>query len=72
MSDTAQACRLFAVGVLQYRVPAEAVQEYDTELETWIQNGWLEPYDESVDGPPCGWIPLMAVERSNKTKVRPV
>ena len=59
-------------GVPQYRVPAEAVQEYDTELEAWIQNGWLEPYDESVDGPPRGLIPLMAVEQNNKTKVRPV
>ncbi|XP_043217877.1 uncharacterized protein LOC122379609 [Amphibalanus amphitrite] len=59
-------------GVPQYGVPAEARQEFDAELRTWIDNGWLEPYDETVDGPPRGLIPLMAVEQQNKTKVRPV
>ena len=59
-------------GVTQYGVPAVARQEFDAELRAWIDNGWLEPYDESVDGPPRGLIPLMAVEQQNKTKVRPV
>lgn len=58
--------------VPQYRVPAEALKEFDTELKTWIENGWLVPYNEAVDGPPRGLIPLMAVEQNNKTKVRPV
>ena len=56
----------------QYAVPAEARQEYENELETWIQNGWLVPYDETVLGKPRGLIPLMAIEQDNKSKVRPV
>ena len=58
--------------VPQYSVSAEARQEYDAELETWIENGWLTPYDEAVHGRPRGLIPLMAIEQGNKSKVRPV
>ncbi|KAF0293263.1 hypothetical protein FJT64_008856 [Amphibalanus amphitrite] len=44
--------------------------EYDAELESWLRNGWLQPYDEAVHGPPRGLVPLMAVPQANK--VRPV
>ena len=56
--------------VAEYRVPPSARQEYDEELELWLTNGWLRPYDEEVDGPPRGLVPLMAVPQAKK--VRPV
>ncbi|XP_043225494.1 uncharacterized protein LOC122383282 [Amphibalanus amphitrite] len=46
------------------------ITEYDAELESWLRNGWLQPYDEAVHGPPRGLVPLMAVPQANK--VRPV
>ena len=56
--------------VAEYRVPSSARQEYDEELETWLRNGWLQPYNEKEDGPPRGLVPLMAVPQAKK--VRPV
>ncbi|KAF0307742.1 Retrovirus-related Pol polyprotein from transposon 297 [Amphibalanus amphitrite] len=56
--------------VAEYRVPPAVRQEYDAELESWLRNGWLQPYDEAVHGPPRGLVPLMAVPQANK--VRPV
>ena len=58
--------------VPEYAVSAEARQEYDEELKSWMENGWLTPYDESVHGRPRGLIPLMAVRQDSKSKVRPV
>ena len=55
-----------------YAVSAEARREFDDELRTWIEKGWLTPFDEAVLGRPRGMIPLMAVKQNNKTKVRPV
>ncbi|XP_043211053.1 uncharacterized protein LOC122375611 [Amphibalanus amphitrite] len=57
--------------VPEYAVSAEARQEFEAELQTWIDNGWLIPYDQSVYGPPRGLLPLMAVEQGSKCKVRP-
>ena len=59
-------------GVAQYAVPPAARQEFDQELDSWISNGWLVPYDEQQHGPPRGLVPLMAVLQTNKAKVRPV
>ena len=56
--------------VPEYKVAASAREQYDEELELWLQRGWLQPYDEQADGPPRGLIPLMAVPQA--TKVRPV
>ena len=58
--------------VPQYSVPSSARGEFDQELETWVENGWLVPYDEQRLGPPLGLVPLMAVCQHNKAKVRPV
>lgn len=63
--------RLFCTA-LEYKVPREARQEYESELNQWITNEWLIPYDESTYGPVRGTIPLMAVVQQNKQKVRPV
>ena len=57
--------------VPEYAMSAEARMEFEAELRTWIENGWLVPYDESVHGPARGLLPLMAVEQSSKSKVRP-
>ena len=45
---------------------------YEKELQRWIDDGWLLPYDEQAYGPAKGLIPLMAVVQRNKRKVRPV
>ncbi|XP_037069745.1 uncharacterized protein LOC119091199, partial [Pollicipes pollicipes] len=58
--------------VAEYPVPADARQAYDAEIDAWISNGWLMPYDKQVDGPPRGLVPLMAVRQANQDKVRPV
>ncbi|CDW61080.1 hypothetical protein TTRE_0000950401 [Trichuris trichiura] len=53
--------------------PASSVKaSYEEELETWVRNGWLIPYDERDLGPAKGLIPLMAVVQRSKEKVRPV
>ena len=57
--------------VPEYAMSAEARLEFEAELRTWMDNGWLIPYDQSVHGPPRGLLPLMAVEQGSKSKVRP-
>ncbi|XP_043204508.1 uncharacterized protein LOC122371842 [Amphibalanus amphitrite] len=59
-------------GPAEYHVSPECREEYDAELQEWVANGWLQPYDEARQGPPKGNIPLMAVVNKNKEKVRPV
>ena len=58
--------------IAQYAVPEAARSAYNDELELWIREGWLRPYDERADGAPRGLIPLMAVVQPNQEKVRPV
>lgn len=65
--------RVLACPVLQNRIshypPSESVREdFEHEVESWVENGWLRPYD----GPFDGVVPLMAVVQRNKKKVRPV
>ena len=59
-------------GVPEYAIPATAREEFDGELQLWMDNGWLVPYDEELYGQPRGLLPLMAVEQKNKVKIRPV
>lgn len=56
----------------QYHVPVSALGEFNAEVESWIDYGWLRPYDELELGPPRCLIPLMAVKQANKSKIRPV
>ena len=59
----------------QYRVPVEVQEQFDAELQLWIDEGWLQPYDEQEHGPAeqeHGLITLMAVIQEVKDKVRPV
>ena len=47
---------------------AEKQEEYEKEIERWIEEGILVPWEGSVSGV----IPLMAVEQQTKDKIRPV
>lgn len=58
--------------VAEYSVPSKAREQFDSELERWIEEGWLREYDEREFGPAKGLIPLLAVVQDNKAKVRPV
>ena len=58
--------------VPEYTIPGRARAEYKKVLQNWIDNGGLVLYPEDKLGPPKGLIPLMAVIRENKQKVRPV
>lgn len=56
-------------GVKKYVVPHAAHEEYERELESWIDCGWLVPDCEKKLGLPRGLIPLMTVIQKNKAKV---
>ena len=58
--------------VTEYAIPTAARSSYEEEIQEWIANGWLEPYDDKKMGPAKGLIPLMAIVQQNKDKVRPV
>ena len=53
-------------------VPDECRTENEEELQRWVEEGWLVPYDVSEMGTPVGLILLIAVVQENKGKVRPV
>ena len=46
---------------------------YTNEVESWIANKWLVPYDEAVYGKPLCVLPFLAVPQAHKptTPVRP-
>lgn len=56
----------------EYPAPAHIWAEYNQELQTWIQNGWLLPYPEDELGSPKSMILLMAALQENKLKVWPI
>ena len=47
-------------------------QTFNEELESWIENGWLVPYNKQQHGMLRGLVPLMAVYQSHRSKVWPV
>ncbi len=50
----------------------EAKQEFRREMESWINNKFLVPYDDATMGPPGAILPLNPVVQPGKsTKVRP-
>ena len=57
----------------EYAVADNMREEYDKQVQQWIGNGWLQPYDKTIHGQVTGLIPLLAARQPNKpTKVRPV
>ena len=54
--------------VPQYRMDPEVEEAFSSEINQWIENGWLQHYEGEHDG----IIPLMAVVQVNKSSVRPV
>ena len=54
----------------EYPPPTWFREQYEEELQAWIDNGWLRLYPDDELGPPRGLIPLMAVLQENKQKVR--
>ena len=50
------------------KLSADKQQEYKAEIERWIAEGILVPWEGEVEG----ILPLMAVEQPTKHKVRPV
>ena len=57
----------------EYPPPTWLREQYEEELQAWIDSGWLRPYPEDELRPSRGLTPpLMAVLQENKQKVRPV
>ena len=48
-------------------------EKFVDEIQKWIQEGWLVPYDETVHGEIGGVLPLLAVcqEHKESTPIRP-
>ena len=55
-----------------YHVSPDDRPAFETEVETWIEEGILMPHDPVRHGEVKALIPLMAVVQENKGKVRPV
>ena len=55
--------------ISEYSVKLHLRREYESEIEEWIQNGWLQ---ETTELPNNSTLPIMAVEQESKDKVRPV
>jgi hypothetical protein len=52
----------------KYAMNADVQGKFESELEKWIDEGWLVPCGK----PNGGIVPLMAVTQVNKKKVRPI
>ena len=51
-----------------YKIKEEIRERFEEKVDEWIEKEWLIPYDGEVRA----YIPLMAVEQPQKSKVRPV
>ena len=54
--------------IAEYSMPAKIRKEYENEVEQWIKEGWLIPYDGRNLGSSRGLLLLMAVVQQNKPK----
>ena len=54
--------------VPNYRMSEDVTPQFESVVESWIEKGWLRPFDGVCEG----IIPLLAVVQQNKNKVRPV
>jgi len=58
----------FSNGIGEYKVPSDLREQYESEVNDWIEAGWLKPFH----GKELQTLPLMAVAQPAKNKVRPV
>ena len=58
----------FVANVGNYQVKEDIRERFEEKVDEWIENQWLIPYDGEVRA----YVPLMAVEQPQKSKVRPV
>ncbi|XP_067933713.1 uncharacterized protein [Watersipora subatra] len=57
----------------EYKINDDDRKKFDEEVQRWIDDEWLELYDNTVHGHVEGIIPLMAAKQPNKpNKIRPV
>lgn len=52
----------------EYKIAEGLREEFDREIQQWISDGWLVPFEGECDG----IVPLLAVVQESKGKVRPV
>jgi len=57
-----------------YAVPSEDQEAFDKEIETWVNDGILVPWNEQRDGELKNVVPLMSVkqQKGEVIKIRPV
>ena len=66
-------CQLsYRTCVIEYPIPTNVRIAYKQELDAWIKDDWLIPDPNQKLGPPRSLIPLMAIVKQRKLKVRPV
>ncbi|KAI0985923.1 hypothetical protein GJ496_009250 [Pomphorhynchus laevis] len=53
--------------IAYYSIDPDLQQDFEKEVNCWIREGWLIPYDGEVRA----LVPLMAVMQASKSKVRP-
>ena len=46
----------------EYAIPDRHREEFDSEVQQWVNDGWLEPYNVQIHGKADGIIPLMAAD----------
>ena len=51
-----------------YKIDDKVYAKFRSEIERWIENGWLKKTTETESG----IIPLLAIVQTKKSKVRPV
>ena len=60
--------------VCDYKVPEDAQEGFDREIQSWQEAGYLVPWEEQRHGAIKNILPLMCVQQQKgaTTKVRPV
>lgn len=50
--------------VAEYEIRADVKEDFENELQTWIEDGWLTPFQ----GEAKGLVPLMTVDQKKKKR----
>ena len=70
--SASQAIEKLQSRISEYPVSRKMKEEYERELQTWIDNSWLLPYIDEEFDPPNRRILLKAILQTNKCKMYPV